>query len=99
MRTPGDGRGGTGGGPGGAPDRRAPRWVPVASFAARYLAEVPLQALEAEGIPVLVKGEEPGIWGPGFPGPTSQGIRLFVPEAALEDARLTLGELAGPEEG
>ena len=34
--------------------------------------------LEAAGIPVLVKGEEAGIWGPGFAGPTSQGITLLV---------------------
>ena len=42
------------------------RWITVATFAARYLAEIPIQTLEGAGIPVLVKGEEPGIWGPGF---------------------------------
>jgi hypothetical protein len=70
----------------------------VASFAARYLAEIPIQALEGAGIPVLVKGQEPGIWGPGFTGPTSAGLHLQVPEAALEDAREILGELVADEE-
>ena len=62
-------------------------WVVLASYAARYLAEIQIQTLEAEGIPVLVRGEEAGIWGPAYTGPTSQGIRLMVPEPALEDAR------------
>ncbi|HSG49939.1 MAG TPA: hypothetical protein VLA43_19100 [Longimicrobiales bacterium] len=69
------------------------RWVSVASYSARYLAEIPLQTLQAEGIPVLVKGEEPGIWGPAFSGPTSQGIELLVPEPAEEDAREILDSL------
>lgn len=71
------------------------RWVSVASYPARYLAEIPLQSLQAEGIPVLVKGEEPGIWGPAFSGPTSQGIELLVPEPAEEDAREILDSLGG----
>ncbi len=70
-----------------------PRWVTVATFAARYLLEIPKQSLEQEGIPVLIKGQEPGIWGPAFSGPTSQGLELQVPENAVEDARLILGDL------
>lgn len=69
------------------------RWVSVASYPARYLAEIPIQTLQGEGIPVLVKGEEPGIWGPAFSGPTSQGIELLVPEPAEEDAREILESL------
>ena len=67
-------------------------WVEVGTFSARYLAEIPIQALEAEGIPVLVKGEEPGIWGPAFSGPTSGGLRIMVPEPAEEEARAILEE-------
>lgn len=70
----------------------APRWVEVATYSAKYLAEIPIQTLESAGIPVLVKGLEPGIWGPAFSGPTLSGIRLFVPEAAASDARELLGE-------
>ena len=62
-------------------------WVLLSSYAARYLAELDIQTLEGEGIPVFVRGEEAGIWGPAFAGPTSQGIRLMVPSTALEDAR------------
>lgn len=70
------------------------RWVAVASYAARYLAEIPMQTLQGQGIPVLLKGEEPGIWGPAFSGPTSQGIQLLVPEPAEEDAREILESMA-----
>lgn len=71
------------------------RWVAVASFGARYLAEIAIHQLENADIPVLVKGEEPGIWGPAHAGPTSRGIELLVPEAAAEDARELLGEVEG----
>jgi len=67
-------------------------WRPIAAYAALYEAELPRQQLEAEGIPVLVKGVEAGIWGPGFQGPTSRGITLLVPEDRLEEARELLGE-------
>ena len=62
-------------------------WRPVATFAALYEAELPRQHLETAGIPVVVKGVEAGIWGPGFAGPTSRGITLLVPEDRLEEAR------------
>lgn len=75
----------------------APRWIEVAAYSARYLAEIPIQTLEGAGIPVLVKGEEPGIWGPAFSGPTLGGIRLLVPEAAAEDARELLSSGPGDE--
>lgn len=77
---------------------RDARWVPVASYSARYLAEIPMQTLQAQGIPVLLKGEEPGIWGPAFSGPTSQGIELLVPDAAEADAREVLASLQGEDE-
>ena len=73
--------------------REEPHWVTVATFSARYLAELPMQTLEGQGIPVLLKGEEPGIWGPGFSGPTSQGLELKVPDNAVDDAREILKQL------
>ncbi len=78
--------------------REEVRWVVVATFAARYLAEVPIQSLEGAGIPVLVKGEEPGIWGPAYAGPTSQGMAILVPEPAREEALEILGELGIPDD-
>ena len=62
-------------------------WCPVAEYAALYETELPRQQLEAADIPVLVKGVEAGIWGPGFAGPTSTGITLLVPEDRLDEAR------------
>lgn len=62
-------------------------WTPVGSWAARYEIEIPLQQLETAGIPTLVKGEEAGIWGPSFPGPTSRGITVLVPADRLDEAR------------
>jgi hypothetical protein len=65
-------------------------WVKVASFSARYLAEVWLQALEAEGIPFRTRGEESGIWGPGFAGPTGRGFEILVLEQDREAAEALL---------
>lgn len=65
-------------------------WVQVASFSARYLAEIPLQTLETAGIPVRTEGEETGIWGPGFAGAGTRGFQIWVREQDLEDARALL---------
>ena len=65
-------------------------WVVLTSHAARYMADLQIQTLESEGIPVLVRGEEAGIWGPAYAGPTSQGIKLLVPKQALAEARFLL---------
>jgi hypothetical protein len=43
--------------------------------------------LETEGIPVLVRGFEVGMFGTGFQGPMNQGAKILVPESALERAR------------
>lgn len=78
------------------------RWTAVASFPGRFLAEVTIRTLEAEEIPVLVKGEEPGIWGPGFTGLTPQGIEILVPAECAEEASEIIAQLgagADPSEG
>jgi hypothetical protein len=43
--------------------------------------------LEAEGIPVLVRGFQVGMFGSGFQGPMNQGAKILVPESALDRAR------------
>lgn len=43
--------------------------------------------LELEGIPVLVRGYQVGMWGSAFQGPISEGADVLVPESALERAR------------
>ncbi|MEP6494352.1 MAG: DUF2007 domain-containing protein [bacterium] len=49
--------------------------------------------LEAEGIPVLVRGYQVGMWGSGFQGPINEGAKILVPESALERARDLIPEL------
>jgi hypothetical protein len=44
-------------------------------------------ALEAEGIPALVRGYQVGMFGSGYQGPISEGADILVPESALERAR------------
>lgn len=65
-------------------------WVKVASFSARYLADVWVQTFEAEGIPYRTRGEESGIWGPGFAGPTGRGFEIFVRPEDVEHAETIL---------
>ncbi|HTE46850.1 MAG TPA: DUF2007 domain-containing protein [Gemmatimonadaceae bacterium] len=49
--------------------------------------------LETEGIPVLVRGYQVGMWGSGFQGRINEGAKILVPESALERARDLLPEL------
>ena len=77
----------------------SPRWTTVASFPGRFLAEVTIGSLEADDIPVLVKGEEPGIWGPGFTGLTPQGIQVLVPADYADRAREIITGLESGGEG
>jgi hypothetical protein len=72
-------------------------WTAVASYGAKWEVELPRQHLEEEGIPVLVKGDESGIWGPAFAGPTSRGITLLVPAARVDEAKVLLDALSPAE--
>lgn len=55
-------------------------WVPVREYGALFQAELDQQLLEQAGIPVLLKGPITGAFGPGFSGPTAQGVTLLVPD-------------------
>lgn len=70
------------------------RWIPVAEYGAGYEADLAESILRDAGIPVLVRGPEIGIFGPGFAGPTSRGVTILVPAEMLQQAR----ELLDPEE-
>lgn len=52
-----------------------------------YEADFTVSQLESVGIPVLRKGPETGIFGPGFAGASPLGIQLHVPASKLEMAR------------
>ncbi|HSJ30465.1 MAG TPA: hypothetical protein VK933_03465 [Longimicrobiales bacterium] len=67
-------------------------WVAVKEYAALFLAELDKQMIEQSGIPVMLKGPLTGAFGPGFAGPTTQGVTLLVPEPHYEAAAELLGE-------
>lgn len=69
-----------------------PTWVPLADFAAGYEADLAATLLRSAGIPVLVRGPEIGIFGPGFAGATTRGVTLLVPAECVEEAREVLEE-------
>ena len=48
--------------------------------------------LELEGIPVLVRGYQVGMWGSAFQGSISEGADVLVPESALARARELIPE-------
>ena len=66
-------------------------WTLLSSYDHGHEADFAEATLGEAGIPVLVKGREAGIWGPGFAGAPSQGLSLWVPEERLADARDLLG--------
>jgi hypothetical protein len=55
-------------------------WIAVKEYAALFEAEMAKQRLEQSDIPVLLKGPITGAFGPGFSGPTTQGVTLLVPD-------------------
>ena len=67
-----------------------PGWARVAEFGAPPEADLAAGRLESAGIPVLVRGPETGIFGPGFAGTSPLGVSLYVPTDRLEDARQLL---------
>jgi hypothetical protein len=64
------------------------QWVPVASYAARYEADLAVARLEAEGILAVARGNDiTGIFGPGFGGSSARGVIVLVPSDAVGVAR------------
>lgn len=68
------------------------RWATLATFATGFEADLARAALEAEGILVMVKGPQVGLFGAGFQGTVGAGVELLVPSPELARARLLLGE-------
>lgn len=63
------------------------RWVVLGSFSTTLEAEMVKQTLEADEIPVLIRGSYAGVFGGAYQGPVPGGIELMVPESELERAR------------
>lgn len=63
------------------------RWAKLTTVYTGLDADTLRATLELEGIPVLVRGYQVGMWGSGFQGPISEGADVMVPESTLERAR------------
>ena len=72
------------------------QWVVLTTVFTGLHADTLKALLEQEGIPVLVKGYQVGMWGSGFQGSISEGADVMVPESALEHARELLPDDAEP---
>lgn len=66
------------------------RWASLATFATGFEADLARAALEAEGLLVMVKGPQVGLYGAAFQGAMSAGVELFVPSPELARARALL---------
>jgi uncharacterized protein (DUF1330 family) len=63
-------------------------WVRFGWYASGFEADAVRELLETQGIPVLMRGQQPGVFGAGFLGGPSE---LLVPGPALEEARAIAG--------
>jgi len=68
------------------------QWVRLTTVYSGLAVDTVRATLELEGIPVLVRGYQVGMFGSGFQGPISEGAEILVPESALETARELVAE-------
>lgn len=70
-------------------------WVPVATYAARFEADLAVVRLESAGLLAVARGNDiTGIFGPGFAGATARGVVVLVPSDAVDAAREILSPAA-----
>ncbi|MEO5798083.1 MAG: hypothetical protein ABIZ70_01375 [Gemmatimonadales bacterium] len=62
-------------------------WITVGAFGTGLEADMARELLVAANIPVMMHGEQTGIFGPGFQGWVPGGVGLAVPTAFAEQAR------------
>jgi len=65
-------------------------WSLLTVYSSGYEADFAVALLRANEIPVLRRGPEVGIFGPGFSGATVRGVEIHVPADSLEEARAIL---------
>ncbi|MDH5759424.1 MAG: DUF2007 domain-containing protein [Gemmatimonadota bacterium] len=68
-------------------------WERIAGFSAAYQADLARQQLEAAEIPVVVRDDQTGIFGPGFSGANALGMDVLVPSDLVEEALEVLADL------
>lgn len=64
-----------------------PQWARLTTVYSGLEVDTVRATLEEEGIPVLVRGYQVGMFGSGFQGPLSEGAEILVPDSALDRAR------------
>jgi putative signal transducing protein len=69
-------------------------WVKLATFYSGLDVDITRARLEAEGIPVLVRGNHVGSFGPSFWGGVPGGVEMYVPSPKLARARDLLDDPA-----
>lgn len=69
-------------------------WVKLATFDSGLDVDIARARLEAEDIPVLVRGNYVGSFGPSFWGGVPGGIEIYVPSPELGRARDLLDDSA-----
>ena len=68
------------------------QWARLTTVYSGLAVDTIRATLELEGIPVLVRGYQVGMFGSGFQGPITEGAEILVPESALEQARELIPE-------
>jgi hypothetical protein len=69
---------------------KEPKWQLLMECASGLEADLATERLEGEGILVLADKPETGLFGASFSGPSVRGIKLYVPEEMVEEARAIL---------
>lgn len=69
----------------------ASAWVKLFTYPTGLEADAARLTLEEAEIPVLIPGQQVGIFGPGYDGGQPGGITVLVPDRALAEARELLG--------
>lgn len=64
-----------------------PQWVMLQSCATGLEADMLITQLEQAGIPAWARTDSHGLFGPGFLGPSPQGVGVMVPADAVDAAR------------
>lgn len=62
-------------------------WIKLATFGSGLEADIARARLEEADIPVQLRGQQTGAFGPSFQGSVPGGVDVYVPSPELEHAR------------